>query len=108
MPAPGWLSMGDPAGSGWVTLGGSASPTPVAHYRVTADKECLRLRGDGRIALELKRAWHDGTRELVFEPLEFLERPVGRRARRPTCSSAMACWLCAPGGAREWSFMGGR
>src|SRR5713226_1423120 len=23
---------------------------------------------------ELKTAWHDGTRELVFEPLEFLER----------------------------------
>src|SRR5262249_55408168 len=23
---------------------------------------------------ELKRVWHDGTRELVFEPLEFLER----------------------------------
>src|SRR5215475_8018062 len=28
----------------------------------------------GHIALELKRVWHDGTRELVFEPLEFLER----------------------------------
>ena len=27
----------------------------------------------GHIALELKRVWHDGTRELVFEPLEFLE-----------------------------------
>ena len=32
------------------------------------------MRGDGRVRLELKRAWHDGTRELVFEPLEFLER----------------------------------
>src|SRR5215472_9385553 len=28
----------------------------------------------GHIALELKRVWHDGTRELVFEPLELLER----------------------------------
>jgi hypothetical protein len=37
-------------------------------------QERLRLRGDGRVALELKRPWHDGTRELVFEPLEFLER----------------------------------
>jgi predicted ATPase len=37
-------------------------------------QERLRMRGDGRVALELKRAWHDGTRELVFEPLEFLER----------------------------------
>ena len=32
------------------------------------------MRGDGRVGLELKRAWHDGTRELVFEPVEFLER----------------------------------
>jgi hypothetical protein len=30
--------MPDPAGSVWVTLGGSVSPTPVAQYRVTADK----------------------------------------------------------------------
>jgi hypothetical protein len=37
-------------------------------------QERLRLRGDGRVALELKRAWRDGTRELVFEPPEFLER----------------------------------
>jgi hypothetical protein len=28
--------------------------------------------------LELKTAWHDGTRELLFEPLEFLERLVMR------------------------------
>ena len=37
-------------------------------------QERLRLRSDGRVALELKTAWHDGTRELIFEPLEFLER----------------------------------
>jgi hypothetical protein len=37
-------------------------------------QERLRLRGDGRVALEMKTAWHDGTRELVFEPLECLER----------------------------------
>jgi hypothetical protein len=36
-------------------------------------QERLRRRGDGRVALELKRAWHDGTRELLFEPMEFLE-----------------------------------
>ena len=34
----------------------------------------LRRRSDGRIALELKLARRDGTRELVFEPLELLER----------------------------------
>jgi hypothetical protein len=37
-------------------------------------QERLRLRSDGRIALELKTAWHDGTRHVVFEPLELLER----------------------------------
>ena len=34
-------------------------------------QERLRLRSDGRVALELKQAWHDGTRELVFERLLF-------------------------------------
>ena len=37
-------------------------------------QERLRLRADGRVGLELKQAWHDGTRQLVFEPLELLER----------------------------------
>jgi len=37
-------------------------------------QERLRLRADVRVGPELKRAWHDSTRELVFEPLEFLER----------------------------------
>jgi hypothetical protein len=45
-------------------------------------QERLRLRTDGRIALELKTAWHDGTRELVFEPLEFLERLAAMTPRR--------------------------
>ena len=34
----------------------------------------LRLLEDGRIALTLKTAWADGTRQLVFEPLELLEK----------------------------------
>ena len=46
-------------------------------------QERLRLRGDGRIALELKRAWHDGTRELVFgisaEHLGIGSRPPAAR-----------------------------
>ena len=47
-------------------------------------QERLRRRGDGRVALELTRAWHDGTQELVFEPLEFLERLA---AMTPTTTS---------------------
>jgi hypothetical protein len=34
----------------------------------------LRLTGDGRIRLTLKTPWADGTRHLLFEPLEFLEK----------------------------------
>ena len=47
-------------------------------------QERLQLRRDGRIALELKTAWHDGTRELVFEPLEFLERLAAMTPRPET------------------------
>jgi len=59
----------------------------------------MRLRGDGRVALELKRAWHDGTRELVFEPLEFLAEHVAHWAgsldRRGGRSCAPWHWLLA-------------
>jgi hypothetical protein len=34
----------------------------------------LRLLDDGRVILTLKRAWADGTRQLLFEPLELLEK----------------------------------
>ena len=34
--------------------------------------------------LELKTAWHDGTRELVFEPLELLERLAAMTPRPET------------------------
>ncbi|MBI2878205.1 MAG: transposase, partial [Candidatus Rokubacteria bacterium] len=45
---------------------------PVAQDR-------LRLTGDGRILLEFKSAWHDGTSHLLFDPLELLEK-LGMRA----------------------------
>ena len=34
----------------------------------------LRRMADGRVRVRLKRAWHDGTTHLLFEPLEFLEK----------------------------------
>jgi hypothetical protein len=34
----------------------------------------LRLLGDGRVRVELKRAWSDGTTHLLFEPVELLEK----------------------------------
>jgi hypothetical protein len=38
-----------------------------------ADNRIRRLT-DGRVRLELKRPWSDGTTPLLFEPLEFLEK----------------------------------
>jgi hypothetical protein len=34
----------------------------------------LRRLADGRVRLELKRPWSDGTTYLLFEPVEFLEK----------------------------------
>ena len=42
--------------------------------RPAVAQERLRLAEDGRIVLELKRPWQDGTSDLVFEPLDLLER----------------------------------
>ena len=58
-------------------------------------QERLRLRSDGRIALELKTAWHDGTRELVFEPLELLER-LAAMTPRPETNLLICHGLLAP------------
>jgi Putative transposase len=60
----------------WVSGNDRAGVERLCRYilRPPFAQERLRVRGDGRVALELKQAWHDGTRELVFEPLELLER----------------------------------
>ena len=42
--------------------------------RPAVAQDRLRLLADGRVALTLKTAWADGTRYLVFEPLELLEK----------------------------------
>ena len=42
--------------------------------RPAVAQDRLRLTEDGRIVLELKIAWADGTSYLVFEPLDFLAR----------------------------------
>jgi Putative transposase len=70
----------------WVSANDRAGVERLCRYvlRPPFAQERLRQRGDGRIALELKRAWHDGTRELVFEPLEFLERLAAMTPRPET------------------------
>jgi hypothetical protein len=70
----------------WVSANDRAGVERLCRYvlRPPFAQERLRLRGDGRVALELKRAWHDGTRELVFEPLEFLEQLAAMTPRPET------------------------
>src|SRR5262249_60586668 len=70
----------------WVSANDRAGVERLCRYvlRPPFAQERLRLRGDGRIALELKRVWHDGTRELVFEPLGVLERVAGMTPRPRT------------------------
>ena len=38
--------------------------------------ERLSLRDDGRLELQLKRPWRDGTTAFVFQPRELIERLV--------------------------------
>jgi len=70
----------------WVSANDRAGVERLCRYvlRPPFAQECLRLRSDDRVALELKTAWHDGTRELVFEPLEFLERLAALTPRPET------------------------
>ena len=50
----------------------------LARYitRPPLSKERLERRVDGRFELELKSVWRDGTRALVFDPLELITRLV--------------------------------
>jgi len=70
----------------WVSANDRAGLERLCRYvlRPPFAQERLRLRSDGRVVLELKTAWHDGTRKLVFEPLEFLERLAAMTPRPET------------------------
>jgi hypothetical protein len=70
----------------WVSGNDRAGVERLCRYilRPPFAQERLRLRSDGRIALELRTPWHDGTRELVFEPLELLERLAAMTPRPET------------------------
>jgi Putative transposase len=59
----------------------------------------LRLLDDGRVVLTLKTGWGDGTRQLVFEPLELLEKlaalvppPAQQSGALPRRAGAHAGW----------------
>jgi hypothetical protein len=50
-------------------------------FRPAVAQDRLRLLDDSRIVLTLKTAWADGTRALVFEPLELLEKLAALKPR---------------------------
>jgi hypothetical protein len=37
-------------------------------------QDALKLTADGKVLLKMRRAWHDGTRAILFEPHELIER----------------------------------
>lgn len=82
----------------WVPANDRAGLERLCRYvlRPPFAQERLRLRGDGRVALEMKTAWHDGTRALVFEPLEFLER-LAAMTPRPETNLLICHGVLAPG-----------
>jgi hypothetical protein len=58
-------------------------------------QERLQLRADGRVAIKLKRAWHDGTTHLVLEPLEFLAK-LAALVPRPAINLVLYHGVLAP------------
>ena len=61
---------------------------PVAQDR-------LQLTSDGRVLLELKGEWADGTRHLLFEPLELLEK-LATLTPRPRITLVLDHGVLAP------------
>jgi hypothetical protein len=52
----------------------SAWSSSVAISSPPLAQDCVRLRADGRVLVELKTAWRDGTSHLVFDSIEFMEK----------------------------------
>jgi len=80
-------------GSGWATSGGSACPTPVAHYRATADS-----RGS-REAPVREQANQDRPEDAGAHPANAAQGSVGERRRRLRQRLPNARW--PPGGRRK-------
>ncbi|MDO8477088.1 MAG: transposase, partial [Candidatus Rokubacteria bacterium] len=57
----------------------------------------LRRLADGRVRLELKRPWSDGTAYLRFEPVEFLEK-LAALTPRPEITLVLYHGVLAPRG----------
>ena len=71
---------------------GTAEPQPVLRHR---RPEQIAAQLFGRIVLTLKTAWADGTRQLVFEPLELLEK-LAALTPRPRVNLVLYHGVLAP------------
>ena len=60
----------------WVPPNNRARLEHLCRYflRSPLAQDRLRLRADGRVLVELKTVWRDGTSHFLFEPIEFLEK----------------------------------
>ena len=58
-------------------------------------QERLRLLADGRVLVQLKRVWADGTSHRLFEPLEFLQK-LAALTPRPRITLILYHGLLAP------------
>jgi hypothetical protein len=60
----------------WVPPNDRARLEQLCRYllRPPLAQDRVRLRADGRILLTLKTVWRDGTAQLLFEPIEFMEK----------------------------------
>jgi hypothetical protein len=63
--------------------------------RPAVSQDRLQLLGDGRVLLALKTAWADGTRHLLFEPLELLEK-LAALTPRPRINLVLYHGVLAP------------
>ena len=80
-----------------VPVGDRARLEQLCRYllRSAVSQDRLQLLGDGRVVLALKTAWADGTRHLLFEPLELLEK-LAALTPRPRINLVLYYGVLAP------------
>jgi len=63
--------------------------------RPAVGQERLHIAPDGQVVLDLRRRWADGTMQLVFDPVEFLER-LAALVPRPRINLVLYYGVLAP------------
>ena len=73
----------------------AARATESLSLASAVSQDRLQLLSDGRVLLALKTAWADGTRQLLFEPLELLEK-LAALTPRPRINLVLYHGVLAP------------